>query len=351
MDDQTVERLSQNIVACHDLTTGVTHTRTSTCINIEKRVCNGFKDPIWRVICGDRLYTKCSKIQVTYKCVECCRENTITLQLFLRKILRNITTCNTCNNLDEVEAKPPTNPMQLIALSCKEFDEMDEDWKHSYFRKYLAFDEFERIRPHIVSFQHGKLAHDETLHYVPALKINNQPRFCPSLYNTRLDTFEKLAYITFRCECCGSLFENKTLDAQKNKHKILCRDCSFSNNTIKIRNVVNIRGAKITYRSTLEQKFIGYCNEHQIEVVNGHVIPYEWNGCLHEYKVGFYLPAERLLVELKDYHIWHKRQVESGKWHAKAAAARAYAAEHGAVFKVIYPTTYVEFVKSLTVKI
>ena len=42
------------------------------------------------------------------------------------------------------------------------------------------------------------------------------------------------------------------------------------------------------------------------------------------YKVDFEIPSKRILVEIKGEHIWHKNQVDSGKWKAKEESAKKW---------------------------
>jgi DNA-directed RNA polymerase subunit RPC12/RpoP len=371
METRNVQKLSHNIVSCHDLTSNEIHTKDDVVIEIKKILSNGFNEPIWRLCCNERIYTKNSKVNVTYKCIECDRVNTVTLLLFLRKIHRNITKCNTCKNLVESKRQKHSEwmkgdkvpkvktvrkacPKDLIAESLAEFEAMDDDFKGDYFRKYMTHDEYIRIKSKICSFQHKKFVNMDEFQYLPILKVNNQFRFYPSMYHKGRDCFEKLSYITFKCDSCGNEFENKTLEVQKNKYKIFCQECNFTNNTFKIRTHKNCVGDTILYQSQFEKKFIDFCNTHHIIIHNGPKIEYVWNGKTHTYRSDFYIPHLHWIIELKDHHIWHKKQVESGKWLAKENAARNLVEKHTDQFKafvLVYPTNYMQFLKSLTTKI
>jgi hypothetical protein len=75
------------------------------------------------------------------------------------------------------------------------------------------------------------------------------------------------------------------------------------------------------YQSKLELKFINWCNSNNIIVNNGPVVDYLFNGKNHKYRIDFQI--DDLLIEIKDFHIWHKNQVESGKWAAKLSAVES----------------------------
>ena len=78
----------------------------------------------------------------------------------------------------------------------------------------------------------------------------------------------------------------------------------------------------ITYQSKLELDFIKKCNKRGIVIENGPRIPYIWEDKERNYIVDYYVPKLNLLIELKDNHIWHKQQLENGKWDAKMEAVQ-----------------------------
>jgi hypothetical protein len=235
-------------------------------------------------------------------------------------------------------------PLHLRLIEDEQdFEKEDDDFKNNYFRKHLTRDEFERIRHKIYSFQHEKFADLSHFEYYPCVKIGNQSRFCPYMYDKTRDVLEKIQYIYYDCDCCGGRFYNRDLYIQKNKYKILCSDCNFTNNTFKLRNTTNCRDEKIQYQSQFEKKFICFCNEHNIIVQNGPVIHYDFNG-LKRYKVDFQLPELKILVEIKDNHIWHKQNLETGKWQAKQSAVEMFVENNSSynTFMLIYPKTYAD---------
>jgi hypothetical protein len=187
--------------------------------------------------------------------------------------------------------------------------------------------------------------------YFPCVRISNQAYFNPFLYDKQRDAIEPIRYIVFQCEACNNTFCNRDLHVQKNKYKILCQDCGFTNNTFKIRSWKNRDGDKILYQSQLELKFIKALNQRGILVNNGPHIPYQFMGKTHKYKVDFYLPQASILVECKDNHHWHKKNCETGKWQAKSTAAAQYAKDNNCQFEVVFPKNLMAFIDKLVNKI
>ena len=96
---------------------------------------------------------------------------------------------------------------------------------------------------------------------------------------------------------------------------------------------------KINYQDQYEKRFIDWCVENGVQILNGPTIEYEWKEIPRKYKVDFELPAYKKLVELKDNHIWHKMQVESGKWGAKETIAKKWCEEKGWEYRIVFPKT------------
>ena len=264
-----------------------------------------------------------------YECNNCNRLNIVTLNVFIDKQHKGIQKCSTCNT-------SKFNLYERLLQDENDFEKQDDDFKDNYFCKHLTREEFERIRPNIKSFQHEKFADLSKFEYFPCVKIGNQSRFHPYMYDVNRDVIEKFIYIRYTCDCCGDIFFNRDLCVQKNKYKVLCSSCGFTNNTFKIRNMKNCRDETIRYQSQFEKKFVNFCNDNKILVRNGPTISYEFNGA-KKYKVDFQLPDFKLLIEIKDNH---KQNIESGKWQAKQCAVETHARKHEQEFMLIFPKTY-----------
>lgn len=334
------------------------------------------KKHVWRFFINDEIVRKNNNYHVMYECPTCDRENIVCLNNITRKINNNIVSCNTCKNQDQVKVvqhsefmkqnassirksnydkqtsvqMEPVNLMFKLSADEVMFNEMDDEFKDGYFKKHMTKSEFERIRSSIVSFQNGKFTTFENFVYYPCVSIPNQTMFNPYFYDTTRDVLEKPCYIKYKCQNCNSLFVNRDLFIQKNRYKILCQDCGFCNNTFKLRNTKNILGNTILYQSQYELKFVMFCNENGIVIQNGPSIEYIIAGKHHKYKVDFQILLYGYLIELKDNHHWHKKQVQSGKWKLKEKAALDYAERNNMKYIVIYPKDYVEFCKTLVKK-
>jgi hypothetical protein len=57
------------------------------------------------------------------------------------------------------------------------------------------------------------------------------------------------------------------------------------------------------------------------------LIDYIFNDKTRKYRVDFKI--NDILIEIKDFHIWHKNQVESGQWSQKINAVENYVKENG----------------------
>ena len=300
------------------------------------------KDKILRFCIGGELIKKHNNFIVTYKCLTCQRENMLAFNTWLRKMNKGNVHCNTC-----------TTSKQTVSLGSKliqdqnQFDMMDDVFKNAYFRHHLSKDEFEHIRGKIHSFHHTKFIMNDNFEYWPCVAIPNQSKFCPYIYDKSRDVLEKATYIQYTCDNCGSIFENRDLCIQKNKLKVLCKECGFCNDTCKIRSTKNIQDECISYQSKYELKFIKYCNQNGICVKNGPSIPYTcFQGKPRTYKVDFMIESLGLLIELKDMHCWQKKKIKDDIWEK---AALQYASEENMEYKIVFPNNYVKFCKSLCV--
>ena len=322
--------------------------------------------PIYRFHIADEVITKNNDFVIDYVCLHCDRTITCALNNITRKINKGITKCRTCKELDEHKRqshseymkcsgrKPKIQPAKVsifdkIQSDAIAFEEMDDDWKDTYFRRHMNREEFDYIKPKIKSIQKGKISSLNDLQYYPVVSISNQSRFCPYLYDAKNDCIEKIKDIEFVCDSCNDTFPSTDLICHKNRIKCLCRDCNLTNNIFKIRKYRNSSDESILYQSKFELKFIRFCNENKIRLVNGPKIPYDWDGKQRTYRVDFYIPTLNTLIEIKDNHVWHKEQVQNGKWQAKLDGVSKYSSiNDSSSFIVIFPKNYVKLTKQLS---
>lgn len=320
------------------------------------------KHPIYRLFLNGKLVNNKNNLAIEYQCIRCNALNVVALNNIKRKINNGMKGCIHCNETPEriakheqffqdlqdgmtkMEEKHTLTIAEKVDKSKTLFEEEDDDFKDNYFRKHLRTDEFQRIRPQIISIQNGNIGYKalQSLVYHPAITVSNQTRYAPYLFDPHKQYLIKINYITFMCEVCGDHFTNRDLCMQKNKYKLLCQDCNFSNNTFKIKQLKNHLNETLTYQSKLELKFINFCKGNKLRIIDGPRIFYKWKPHEKVYRVDFLLPSLGLLIELKDNHCWHREQVESGKWGAKEKAAKEYCASNGLEFMMIYPKNYVD---------
>jgi hypothetical protein len=318
--------------------------------------------PIYRFFYKNDIITKNNDLIVKYKCICCNSIHKVALNNILRKINRNIVKCRICKELDEYKqlehsnymlkyhGKPKPKPNNCIItlenklnIDKKAFNDYDDDFKDNYFRRNMTINEFDYIRNKIKFIQNKKFVMNEDFIYYPTVSISNQTRFCPYLYSKNRNCLEKIHNITLICDNCDTEFLSKDLHSHKNKIKALCKDCNLSNNIFKLRTYTNFGKEKIMYQSKFELKFIRYCNDKKIYVINGPKIYYKYNNKNPTYKIDFAIPKLNLLIEIKDNHIWHKEQVKNGKWNAKVEGVNNYLESEKNNYKnfiVIFPKNY-----------
>lgn len=330
----------------------------------------------------ENIITRNNHYNIIYKCINCNSIHKVSLNNILRKINRNIINCRICKEYEELKRNNQSNYMfnyhsnkdivtksndkniitKTISLLDKlnndkiKFHEYDSDFKDNYFKRNMDNNEFEYIRNKILSIQNKKFLMSEDFIYYPCVSISNQTRFCPYLYSKNNDNIEKIVNIELKCDNCNNNFISKDLHSHKNKIKALCKDCNLTNNIFKIRTYKNLANETICYQSKFELKFIRYCNENKILVINGPKIEYNRSNSkkIHTYKIDFAIPKLKLLIEIKDNHIWHKEQVQSGKWEEKVKGVEKFLQNnsiYGNViyekYIIIYPKNYVEECKNI----
>lgn len=278
---------------------------------------------------------------ITYLCQYCKSKVQVGITQFLRKIQKpQMNRCRYCYNQDEekcynhsllLKGKPCTIEVPP-KLSINEqrhlyetafYQELDSDEQNAYFTYHLTLEEYQRLKSHIVAIYQGRIRDEafQRLEYIPIWKCSNQMRYSSRLYDPLNETLEKPSQIQCRCETCDGVFNIKDLHSLKNKYKVLCQECSLCRSTFKKRPLMNIHNERVLVQSKLETKFVKWCQQHDIRVLNGPKLKYVWNEAEHTYNVDFQLPELNWIVEIKDIHIWHRQQMENGKWDAKYRSA------------------------------
>lgn len=351
----------RSIVGIRDKRTNATILYTTLTIQSIAAKYSNTKQPIYKLVIDDKPISRNNSYTVQYSCMTCGVHQEITLNLFTRKVNQGGSRCHSCVNKDaekrEVHSQfmlgtyEPPEKVSVKSLSLPDMLERSEsDWsleeeefRDLYNRIHLSVEEFERIRPQIRDINHNKLTDLTSWEYVPHYRIWNQTRYVPMLIHRATNTIERPYYISFDCENCGEVFCHRDLEVVKNKLKVYCKDCSFTNKIFRIRTLTLKDGSKIRWQSVPERRFIEWCEEHRIPVRNGPKLPYTFRGVTKEYRVDFELPSHNQLVEIKDNHCWHKRQVESGQHSCKEAAANEWCKQNEYSYEVVFPKTIQAF--------
>jgi len=297
---------------------------------------------------------------INYDCPTCGRNYTILLKKFL---LKDSLFCRFCKEQDEEKRKKQSQYVtksfkdfnkvvstkvkkdkitnnELIEISNKKFESESDDFKLDYFSKHMTINEYEKIKTHIYSV--NGIQNTEKLSYYEHIKNNNQMKYSSYLYDSKNDIFINMNNIKYTCECCDEVFNTtrKPIERVEN-YKCLCKRCSFSNRTFKIKHTINCINEKILYQSNPELQLIEFCNKMNIIIKNGPKVKYFFNNKIRTYFIDYYIPTKKVIIEIKDNHIWHKNQIDSGQWKMKEETAKKYAKDNGLRYKLIF-TQYLQ---------
>ena len=375
MEEYHINILLNNVIEVKNKKTDETLDLTKLYIDKIAHMYSSTKVPVYRFIYEENIIKKNNDYQIKYKCIMCDSIREVALNNTLRKINKNMIRCNTCKELYEFKKQNQSEYMKntfknhgkiiqkiredkinltlldKLKMDQKIFNNYDDDFKDNYFKRNMTIEEFNYIRPKIVSIQNGKynLFQNNDLVYYPIVSISNQTRFCPYLYSISRNSLEKIHGLIIKCDNCDSLFKSKDLHSHKNKIKTLCIDCNLTNNIFKIRSYCNFSNEKILYQSKFELKFIRFCNEHKIYIINGPKIEYYWNNKQRTYKIDFAIPKLKYLIEIKDNHCWHLDNLNTGKWQSKENGVQKYIKSNDEYekFIMIFPKNYVNLTKKI----
>lgn len=317
------------------------------------------KTPIYKLVIDGKPIGRNNSLIVKYKCLNCATCQEITLNLFTRKINKQSVYCALCKNEgDEKRAqhaafmrenwgcaaapRPQKKGLTLeehLALSESDWAADDGEFKEAYGLRHLSAAEFATVRGKITGINNKKITDLTQWEYVEHYRVFNQTRYTPMLINRTTALVEKPLYVSFNCDNCGAEHTHRDLEVVKNKIRVLCRDCTLTNRTFRLRRLYLADGSAVIWQSVPERRFIEWCQESGIKIKNGPRLRYTFNGAEHEYRVDFELPDLGMLIEIKDNHCWHKQQVETGKHGAKEAAAKAWCATNNYEYKILFPKT------------
>lgn len=347
-------KLVRNITHITDAS-GVELQDFNLAIEFSQKKYSAKKTAIWHLLLNGKSISRKDIYNFMYTCVTCGSKHKIATVSLLRKINKCSHECIECVNFNaqkrlnhsvnfasymqtkthaQSQIEPVVEPIIKSYIQKRDeclvkFNALDDEYKQSYFNIHLTLEDYARISKNIISFHNGKYtgADLSDIEYWPVYNSTNQMTFTHMMYNTRQGTIFKPHQPILKCDNCDEHWRAKSIERFKNCVRIQCKTCSLVNNTFILRRHQNINRELILYQSKLELKFINWCNNTGIVVKNGPIIPYTFAGKERTYRVDFEIvnnvlgTMNNILVEIKDNHVWHKADLESGKWQAKELAA------------------------------
>lgn len=318
-------------------------------VEIKLLECNRSHDKYIKAVYLDSERIPINGTKITYKC-SCGNIRKILLKKFISKPRLR---CSKCSE-DEEKRKNHSlffkNGFQIRTTEKKHidynFDDESNEFKKMYYEKHLTDEEFLIFIKHVTSIN-GINISNKDVKYLSHYKCNNQYKYNPCVnIDNSIIPFKN---IIVKCPICGSEYKISQYRCKKDKFKtnFSCRKCKFFNLKFPILKYKTVFGDIINYQSKLEMNFINLCEKKGIRVLDGFQVEYLYNNRNHVYISDFYLPAYKMVVELKDNHIWHLKQVENGKWGAKEKAICNFCKENDYTFKLLFRKDFDKFFNTL----
>lgn len=176
--------------------------------------------------------------------------------------------CNKCSNRNHVH--------HYIYFQKKienDFNEYNNKFKIKYWDRHLHQYEFDKYLNYIVTINH-KTFDKHKIKYYEHLRSNNQSLFQSYIsFDGNINTSkEPVKSIELKCNICHNIFSIHPFNLRNiNINDIRCRKCNFSKMSFKSKLYKN---TLLTYQSKLEERFLDYCYNYGIKVMNGFEIPY-----------------------------------------------------------------------------
>ena len=298
-----------------------------------------------KISIDDKISKKYDKI--TYICPICNSESKILVCRFIHKKTKYCYKCkenkeekrkkhsefikNSYSKHNKVAPLDKIREKNIYDLSEELFESESENYKLEYFNRNLTKEEFLFLRDKIISVN-GVEIMGKKIDYYPFIKVNNQMKYSSKvLVDGKLILLTNCVYI---CDICSNEFKGRNM--KKKISSVLCTSCNFSNKVFKFKSIKNIDGYNVVYQSNPELKLIKKLNDKKILIKNGPKIKYLYEGNIKVYKVDFEIPIINELIEIKDNHIWHREQVNSGKWGSKESAAIDWCVDNNYTYELVF---------------
>ena len=137
-------------------------------------------------------------------------------------------------------------PIEYHEQSLIEFKTYPDEYRESYILHHLSEEDFNRLRPRIVSICNGKYTDLDRFEFWSIYKVYNQMAFSSILYDKQTKTVLKANQPILKCDNCDKIWRAKSLEGFKNAYKVLCIDCKLCNSIFKIRPIQNVNNEKIS---------------------------------------------------------------------------------------------------------
>lgn len=277
------------------------------------------------------------KYHVKYKCL-CGNYSIIHLSKYLKK---EKMTCGKCRENDEkkewhkkyfeMKRNGKIRGNKTKSKKTYSFNAESDEFKEDYFSRNLTEEEFDKIK-HLIYSVDNIILVDKNVEFLVAVPCYNAKKYSQCIKIN--GEIHKLKNINLICSFCGKIFHiTRQLKEHLRNNSFYCKGCVFNNFTFSMKKHKN----GILYQSNTEYNFIERCINNGIKIENGKKIPYVFNGEIHIYNSDFFLPEMGIIIEIKDNHIWHRMQVENGKWGKKEEYAIKFANENGYKFYLLFP--------------
>src|ERR1700722_15006259 len=112
MNDENISKLKKNICAIYSKKTAEPIRIDSIDIIKEIHKYSNTGIPIFKIYLNSKIMSRNNPYRIEYKCLTCNRTNIINLELFQRKLNKNILGCNYCREHNEIKKAIQSNYMR-----------------------------------------------------------------------------------------------------------------------------------------------------------------------------------------------------------------------------------------------
>lgn len=311
--------------------------------------CDDITQNIHHFRYNDVIIRRRNKFVISYFCVNCKRENILSLNNIVSKIDRNKSTCNSCQSIllqdfssGETRNKPSVSPiLDKMKNDEQDFFKMDKSFQDFYTKKTMSFAQFNLLKKNMKTFQNDKYIISENIIYFPYFRNNpSMKSFEPMFYDEIRDTIEKPLNIKFECNHCGYIFMNKNLNNYRNKPYILCKKCEVDFGPTKLK-FIDVMGVLVSYKTKFQNKFLKNCIKNELNCLNGPKFEFTHNDILKQSHIDYFLPEKNIYVDI----VGNKEFQSNNAPHARKSAIQCLVQQREAQYFQIHPKSYLRTLK------